>query len=121
MSGPDLRSNHTEGKANTENRHEPPFGGLLVLAHELQVNVRFLRSRVDSTAPDIRAVEENNVSKSGNQGSKGHAVRQRKRGAKEEGRVLLVSSLVEHVLLGEDSGDIVDLGVVVKVLVGRDG
>lgn len=85
------------------------------------MNIRLLRSRVDRSAPDVGAVEEDNVGDCRDKTSKSHAVRQRKGRSQKDRRVLPVGGQVDSKVRVEDTARVVRLSVVVKVLVGAEG
>lgn len=121
MRWPDEGRNHAESEANDKDAKEPPFRCLLILTHELEVDIGLLGAGVDGSAPDVGAVEEGNVGDGGDETGKAHAVGQRKGGAQQDGRVLAVGGQVDGEVGVEDAARVVGLGVVVKVLVGAQG
>src|SRR5438045_256194 len=57
----DLRSNHTKGETDGKGSQEPPLGGLLVLAHQLQMDVRLLVMYISGSQHNVSSVEDENV------------------------------------------------------------
>ena len=109
---------HTEDEGDDEDDEEPPFGSLLVLAHELHVDIRLLGARVTGTAPDIRSVEETNVHDGGHEAGKTHTVGKGESRAEEERRVGLVGGLVDGEVSVKNKGGVVRRGIAIEVGVG---
>lgn len=88
------------GKENSRDARTVP-------AHQLQVNIRLLITGALGSVPDVATVEETAVDDGRHETREAHAVGKRKGRADQEGRVLLVRSLVESVVGGENARDVV--------------
>jgi len=92
---PNFNGNDTKHEHGDENDRVPPFGDLLVLAHEAGVDIWLFTHGATGLDPNLLTVIEEGVSEGGSDGSEGETVSDSECSREVQGRISFIFRFIE--------------------------